>query len=309
VVENPGADYGAPMAPLLPLRPFGKTGLTVSALGLGAGHLGGGEMDDASAAALLGAALDAGVTLIDTARSYGRSEARIGRALAGRRDGVVIATKGGYGIEGVPDWTAACIAAGVDAALGVLRTDRVDVFLLHSCPLATLVRGEVIDALERAVRAGKVRVMGYSGEGEALAWAVRSGRFGAVETSVSLCDQRVIDEVLPAAAAAGMGVIAKRPLANAPWRFAARQAGHYAETYWERLLAMAIDPGALPWDELAVRFAAFQPGVSTAIVGTAQAGHLQRAAAGVAAGPLPEAQVEALREAFRRNDRDWVGQV
>ncbi len=292
-----------------PLRPFGRTGLTVSALGLGAGHIGGDEIDDAGADALLGAALEAGITLLDTARSYGRSEARIGRFLAGRRDRAVIATKGGYGIDGVPDWTAACIVAGVDAALGVLRTDRVDVFLLHSCPVSTLARGDVIDALERAVRAGKVRVMGYSGEGEALAWAVRSGRFGAIETSVSLCDQRVIDEVLPAAAAAGMGVIAKRPLANAPWRFAERPSGDYAETYWERLRAMAIDPGGLPWDELAVRFAAFQPGVSAAIVGTRQAGHLQRALRGVAAGHLPEAQAQALREAFRRSDRDWVGQV
>ncbi len=167
----------------------------------------------------------------------------------------------------------------------------------------------MIDALEGAVHAGKVRVMGYSGEGEALAWAVRSGRFGAIETSVSFCDQRVIDEVLPMAVAARMGVIAKRPLANAPWRFAQRPAGDYAETYWERLEAMALDPRGLPWDELAIRFAAFQPGVSTAIVGTRQAAHVRRAAAGVAMGPLPEEQAQAVREAFRRNDRGWVGQV
>src|SRR5262249_50307702 len=130
-------------------------------------------------------------------RGAHRSEERIGRFLSGRRDGVVIATKGGYGIPGVPDWTGACITAGVDAALALLRTDRIDVFLLHSCPLATLVQGDVIEALEAAVCAGKVRVMGYSGEGETLAWAVRSGRFGAIETSVNICDQRVIDEMLP----------------------------------------------------------------------------------------------------------------
>jgi aryl-alcohol dehydrogenase-like predicted oxidoreductase len=300
------------MSAPLPQRPLGATGLTVSALGLGAGRLGGDDLDDAGADALLGAALDAGVTLVDTARSYGRSEERIGRFLAGlggRRDGVVLSTKGGYGIPGVPDWTGAVITAGVDAALARLRTDRIDVFLLHSCPAETLARGEVVDALAGAVRAGKVRVMGYSGEGEALAWAVRSGRFGVVETSVSLCDQRVLDDVLPAAATAGIGVIAKRPLANAPWRFAARPAGDYAEPYWERLQAMAVDPGELPWDELAVRFAAYQPGVSAAIVGTAQVAHLARAVRGVAAGPLPEARARALREAFRRNDRGWVGQV
>jgi aryl-alcohol dehydrogenase-like predicted oxidoreductase len=292
-----------------PRRPLGNTGITVSALGLGAGRIGGDDLDDAGADALLSAALDAGVTLLDTARSYGRSEDRIGRFLARRREGVVVSTKGGYGVPGVPDWTGACITAGVDAALGVLRTDRIDVFLLHSCPRATLEQGEVLDALSGAVRAGKVRVMGYSGEGEALAWAVRSGAFGVVETSVSLCDQRVLDEVLPAAAAAGMGVIAKRPLANAPWRFASRPVGDYAEPYWERLQAMAIDPGALPWDELAIRFAAFQPGVSAAIVGTAQVAHLLRAARGVAAGPLPDEQARALRDAFRSNDRGWVGQV
>ncbi len=290
-------------------RPFGATGLTVSALGLGAGRIGGDDLDDAGADALLGAALDAGVTLLDTARSYGRSEERIGRFLAGRPRGVVVSTKGGYGIPGVPDWTGACIAAGVDAALRALRVERIDVFFLHSCPLATLERGEVVEALGEAVRSGKVRVMGYSGEGEALVWAVRSRHFGAIETSVSLCDQRVVDEVLPEASAAGMGVIAKRPLANAPWRVADRPSGDYAEPYWDRLQAMALSPGGLPWDELAIRFAAFQPGVSAASVGTARAEHLGRAARGVAAGPLPEDQVQTIRDAFRIHDHGWVGQV
>jgi aryl-alcohol dehydrogenase-like predicted oxidoreductase len=293
-------------------RSLGNTGLTVSALGLGAGRLGGDDLSDAEADALLGAALDCGITLIDTARSYGRSEERIGRFLgflAGRRERLVISTKGGYGISGVPDWTGPCITAGVDAALARLRTDRLDVFLLHSCPRETLERGEVIEALAAAKRAGKVRAMGYSGEGDALAWAVRSGHFGVVETSVNLCDQRVIDEVLPAAISAGIGVIAKRPLANAAWRFPTRPSGDYAEVYWERLHAMSLDPGALAWDELALRFAAFQPGVSAAIPGTARAAHLARLAGFVAAGPLPVEQEAALRDAFRRGDRGWVGQV
>src|SRR5512140_307680 len=241
------------------LRPFGTTGLAVSPLGLGAGRIGERSLSDADAERLLDAALDAGVTLIDTARSYGLSEARIGRWLAGgsdRRERVVISPKGGYGIPGVPDWTGACIAAGIDAARGLLCADRLDVFLLHSCPLGTLAHGEVIDALEGAVHAGKVRLMGYSGEGEALAWAVRSGRFQVIETSVNLCDQRVIDEVLPEATATGMGVISERPV------------GNYAEVYWERREAMGIDPGGVAWDALAIRFAAFQPGVSAAIVGT-----------------------------------------
>lgn len=294
---------------MIPQRPFGNTGLSVSALGLGAGRIGGDDVSDAQADALLGAALDAGVTLVDTARSYGHSEARLGRFLAGRRERIVVSTKGGYGIPGVPDWTAACITAGVDAALGRLGTDHVDVFLLHSCPRETLERGEVIEALAAAVRAGKVRVMGYSGEGEALAWALRSGRFGALETSVNLCDQRGLDEVLPTALGLGLGVIAKRPLANAAWRFADRPVGDYAETYWERLQAMGIDPAPLSWDELAIRFAAGVAGVSSAIAGTASAAHLGRLSGFVAAGALPPERVEALRAAFRRGDQGWVGQV
>jgi aryl-alcohol dehydrogenase-like predicted oxidoreductase len=294
---------------VIPQRPFGNTGLSVSALGLGAGRIGGDDVSDAQADALLGAALDAGVTLVDTARSYGHSEARLGRFLAGRRERIVVSTKGGYGIPGVPDWTAACITAGVDAALGRLGTDHVDVFLLHSCPRETLERGEVIEALAAAVRAGKVRVMGYSGEGEALAWALRSGRFGALETSVNLCDQRGIDEVLPTALGLGLGVIAKRPLANAAWRFAERPVGDYAETYWERLQAMGFDPAPLSWDELAIRFAVGVAGVSSAIAGTASAAHLGRLSGFVAAGALPPERVEALRAAFRRGDRGWVGQV
>lgn len=294
---------------MLAPRPFGRTGLHVSPLGFGAGRIGGDDLDDGAVDRLLSAALDAGVTLIDTARSYGRSEERIGRLLRERRDRVTISTKGGYGIAGVPDWTGACITAGVDAALSLLRTDRIDVFLLHSCPLDVLLRGEVIDAQERAVKAGKVRVMGYSGDGEPLVWAVKSGRFGAVETSVNICDQRVVEEALGEAEARGIGVIAKRPLANAAWRFAERPIGDYAEVYWERLRAMGIHPGDMEWDEMAIRFSAFQPGVSTAIVGTASSEHLARCVEAVTRGPLPAERVAELRDAFRRHDRGWVGQV
>src|SRR4051812_42909541 len=105
-------------------RSFGATGLVVSSLGFGAGHIGGAELDDQAAGRILGAALDFGITLFDTARGYGLSEERIGRHLGYRRDEIVIATKGGYGIEGIPDWTGACIAAGIDAALRRLSTDR-----------------------------------------------------------------------------------------------------------------------------------------------------------------------------------------
>lgn len=291
------------------VRPFGNTGLDVPALGFGAGHIGDLALDEHAAGELLNAALDAGITLMDTARGYGASEERIGRHLAHRRDEFVLSTKVGYGIPGFDDWTGPCIAAGIDTALGLLRTDRIDIAHLHTCPLDVLERGDVIDALDAAVAAGKVRVAAYSGDNAELEWAVASGRFGSVQTSVNLFDQRVIDRGLAEARSRGLGVIAKRPVANAPWRFGERPVGDYCEPYWERMQAMQLDPAGLEWQELALRFAAFQPGVGTVIVGTRSVGHLRRNAELVEKGPLPDETVGAIRASFAAADDGWTGQV
>src|SRR5438445_12981722 len=111
-------------------------GLSLSKVGLAAGRIGGPETSDADVDRLVGGALDAGVTLIDTARSYGLSEERLGRALAGRRERVVLSTKVGYGVPGVPDWTPRCITEGVAAAPTRLRPDLPDIVPLPSCELA-----------------------------------------------------------------------------------------------------------------------------------------------------------------------------
>jgi len=288
---------------------FGRTGLDVSLLGLGAGHLDRPGLDEAACAAFLNGALDAGVTLIDTAPSYGRSEARIGRHLAARRDQFTLSTKVGYGIEGVPDWTGPCVAACVDRALRVLATDRLDIVHLHSCPEEILARGEVIEALEVAKAAGKVRAIAYSGENEALAYALACGRFDGLQCSVNLCDQRVLATTLPDVQARDLGLIAKRPLANTPWLHPARPVGQYCETYWLRLRAMGLDPGGLGWQELALRFAAFQPGVTSCIVGTADLEHLKANVRILEQGPLPEATVAAIRQAFMDSDDGWEGQI
>jgi aryl-alcohol dehydrogenase-like predicted oxidoreductase len=291
----------------IPRRDFGATGLSVSALGLGGGQMGGGQLDDRAVDRLLGLALDLGVNLVDTARGYGRSEARLGRFLAGRRPALIVSTKVGYGVPGQPDWTYGAVATGVDDALRILSTDYIDIVHLHSCSLEILQRGEVITALEDARQAGKLRVAAYSGENEALDFAVATGRFQAVQTSLNLADQRGLDRVVPAAQAAGLGVIAKRPVANAPWRFAERPYGHYAEEYWYRWQAMDFDPRGLDWHALALRFIAYQPGVHTCIVGTTNPEHLRQNAEIVARGPLPEDFVAEVRAAFRAHDDDWMG--
>ncbi len=290
-------------------RPFGKTGLTVPCLGFGAGHVGDPALDEGGVGRLLQGALDLGVTLFDTARSYGLSEERIGRHLAGRRDEIVLSTKIGYGIPGYDDWTGPMITAGVEAALGRLRTDRIDIVHLHSCPVAVLERGEVVAALQAAVAAGKVRVAAYSGDNAPLDWGLGSGAFGSVETSVNLVDQKAIEQSLPVAGERGLGVIAKRPAANAPWRYAERPAAEDVALYWERWKALDIDPGPFDWTELALRFAAYQDGVHCAIVGTSRLEHLRQNVEQVEKGPLPAETVAALRAAFRARGAGWEGQI
>lgn len=290
-------------------RSFGKTKLKVSALGFGAGHIGSPDMTEDAAGTILNRAVDLGVNLIDTARGYGLSEERVGRHLSWRRNEVVISTKGGYGVPGVPDWTGECITQGINQALERLQTDYIDIFHLHSCLADTLENSDVIPALERALKLGKIRVAAYSGDNEALEWAALSGKFGSLETSVNICDQRVLEKVIPNAAQAGLGIIAKRPIANAPWRYSERPVGNYCETYWERLQTMKLESEGLDWNEFALRFSAFAPGVSSAIVGTSSLTNLARNVEIVEKGALSSDAEARVRAAFKMHDQGWVGQV
>ena len=284
-------------------RSFGRTGLTVSVVGLGAGQVGEADVTDTEAAAVLQGALDLGVTLVDTAASYGTSEERIGRHLAHRRSAFVLSSKGGAGMPGHEDWTVGALRASIEQSLRRTRSERVDVFFLHSCSVEVLRRGDLQDALDEAVGAGKVGVAGYSGDNEALAFAAGSGRFGALECSVNVADRWNLHHVL--GRDPGLGVIAKRPIANAPWRFAERPSGHYAELYWERLRTLALDPGDLGWAELALRFSAYAPGVHSAIVGTAKLENLRRNVEAAEQGPLPVAVLEELDRAWDRVGSAW----
>ncbi|WEK54154.1 MAG: aldo/keto reductase [Candidatus Cohnella colombiensis] len=289
---------------------FGRTGLKVSAIGFGAGHIGDpDQIDEREANKLLNEVLDAGVTLIDTARGYGLSEERIGKYISARRDEYVLSTKVGYGIEGYEDWTYDCIIAGVDHALRLLKTDVLDIVHLHSCPLETLRQGEVIEALHKAVEAGKVRVAAYSGENEDLDFAIATGAFSSLQFSVNLFDQRSIDRQLSEADRQQLGVIAKRPIANAPWRFEEHPVGLYCEAYWLRMKQMGIEPGDMSWNEMAIRFSAFQTGVSSCILGTSNISHLREQLRYIDHGPLPEQVETEIREAFRRHDQNWIGQI
>jgi aryl-alcohol dehydrogenase-like predicted oxidoreductase len=290
------------------LRYFGHSGLQVSALGFGAMHINDERTSEDEAGRLLNEVLDLGVNLIDTARGYGLSEARIGRHLAHRRGDFLLSTKVGYGIEGVPDWTYDCIVAGIERALRLMRTDVIDIVHLHSCPLPILQQGEVIRALDDGRRAGKLRMAAYSGDNAGLDFAIGCEVFGALQTSISVCDQVNLAARLPQAQARGLGVIAKRPVAGAVWRRAQRPDDFAEGQYWDRWQAMRLPPEA-DWMNLALRFAAHAPGVGSAIVGTGKIAHFKQNLATVAEGPLAPEQFALLREAFMRAEQGWGGLI
>jgi aryl-alcohol dehydrogenase-like predicted oxidoreductase len=303
---------------------FGKTGLQVSPLGFGAAPIGYLDTDRQRVAKILNLLLDSGVNLIDTAANYPGAEQAIAATVSGRRSEFVLVSKCGTKLPDLdePAWSAANVTRSVDRSLRLLKTDRLDVMLLHSCDLATLKKGEALGALVKARDAGKVRFVGYSGDNDAAEYAASLPDVAVVQTSVSVADQANIDRVLPVARKRNVGVMAKRPIANAAWKDAGDQPGmykSYAATYTERLAKMRLDRAALgfkgppeqAWPELALRFTLSQPGVHTAIIGTTNPENAKANLAAVERGPLPEDVVRKVREAFRAADPGgtWVGQT
>jgi aryl-alcohol dehydrogenase-like predicted oxidoreductase len=304
---------------VMQLRDFGGTGLRVSPIGFGAMHFDSLE-DENDVGSLLNQVLDAGVNLVDTARGYGRSEARIGQHLSWRRQDFVLSTKFGYGIDGVPDWTYDCIMRGVDRALGLMRTDWIDIGHLHSCPLEVLQRGEVTQALDDCVRAGKLRVAAYSGENAELSHALADARVGSVQMSLSLVDQANAQRL---AEAAGRdrptpGVLVKRALGGASWRRSQRPNDFCEGQYFDRWRALAANPAwaSLPeqagddWAGISLRFAAFSPGVSSVLLGTQKLSNLHSAIQAVERGALSKAVAGQIHTLWRNSaSKSWTGIV
>ena len=296
-------------------RRLGPTDLTVTRLGAGLFEIS--ALDsDADAASVLHAALDDGITFLDTAACYGDSERKIGRAVAERRDEFVLASKCGHqaGEAKHGEWTQATITASVEQSLRRLSTDHLDLLQLHSCSKTVLERGEAIEAMERVQRAGKTRYIGYSGDNEAAMWAVQSGRFQTLQTSYNVVEQRArTSGLLQAAQAAGMGVIAKRPIANGSFGAAASPLV-YADTYFGRG-RQVLEQGALPDGpadriELSLAFTLGRPEIDTAIVGTRSPAHMRANIALVEREPaLSEELTAELHRRFDLLDDDWFQQT
>jgi len=184
---------------------------------------------------------------------------------------------------------------------------------LHSCDEATLRKGEVISALQKAKAAGKTRYIGYSGDGKAAQFAIESGAFDTLQTSLSIADQESMELTIPLAHERGMGIIAKRPLANAAWRTPSKPTDPYLLPYWDRLRQLKYDfiNGNLDKSiSVALRFTLSVPGIHTAIVGTTKPGRWTENAKLLSQGLLTEQEFESIRSRWKSVAApDWVGQV
>jgi len=213
----------------LPLRPVGRSGLRVSAIGLGCNNFGrAGTATETldGTRAVLDAAIEAGVTFLDTADMYGRefglSETLMGEALEGRRDEVVLATKFGHAdfappVRGGAKGSRTHVRRAVEDSLRRLRTDWIDLYQLHTPDPSTPV-DETLDALADLVREGKVRYVGHSNfAGWQIAeaeYAASGVRFVSAQNQYSLLARAAEREVLPAAERWGLGFFPFFPLHN-----------------------------------------------------------------------------------------------
>ena len=293
-------------------RKYGNTDMEVSVLGFGGSEIR--DSDRATVDKLLGSALDAGLNLIDTAECYGNSEELIGETIAGRRQDYYLFTKCGHasGFD-ASDWDPVMLADSIDRSLKRLRTDYVDMVHLHSCSEEILRQGEVIEVLQKAKEAGKTRYIGYSGDrGDAL-YAVQTGLFDSLQTSINIADQEVIDLTLGEAIRLNMGVTAKRPIANVAWMFERMDEAEYPYVYWKRLNELKyrfLSENKSEAVGQALRFTLSTPGVHTAIVGTQNPNRWLQNAKLLDEGALPKELYEEIRGIWRATaGNDWVGQT
>ncbi len=297
---------------------LGRTGLPVSVAGLGAGGhsrlgLSTGKTE-AEAIALIHAALDLGVNLIDTASAYG-TEAVVGKALAGRRQNVVLASKTSVQRAGVP-LTAAQVTESLESSLRLLDTDRIDIFQLHAVPPGQYeaIRDRLLPVLRRAQEQGKIRFLGITEtapndlEHAMLAQAVPDGMWDTAMVALHMMHQNARENVFPLTRAHRVGTLvmfAVRGIFARPAQLAATlrdlaAAGQVpAELATDSPLDFLLHPdGATSLTDAAYRTARHEPGVDVVLFGTGETDHLRTNIASLLRPPLPDTDRARLRTLF-----------
>jgi aryl-alcohol dehydrogenase-like predicted oxidoreductase len=296
-------------------RSLGRTGIKVSPYALGA-MMFATAMGNApeESARIIGKALDAGINFIDTADAYGDSEEVVGRAIKGRRDDVVLATKVGRPTPapgqvraeagGDPNRQGASrrwIMTAVEDSLRRLQTDHIDLYQIHRPDPGTDIE-ETLSALSDLVRSGKVRAIGSSGmvasDIVGAQWvAERRGleRFHTEQPAYSILNRGIESEVLPAAQRFGMGTLVWGPLGQGMLtgrvrrgepsdlqrsRFVKHLSDERRIDVVEELIPLA-DKAGMPLTHLAMAFTIAHPGVTSALLGPRTMAHLDDLLAGV----------------------------
>jgi hypothetical protein len=300
-------------------RRLGKTDMDVSVLGFGGAEIGFENISPEKVKTLLESALDAGLNVIDTAECYHGSEELIGQTVSRRRRDFYLFTKCGHpkGVGSAANWTPESILQSIERSLQHLKTDHVDLVQLHSCSEAELRKGDAIAALQTAREKGHTRYIGYSGDSRAARYAVDCGAFDTLQTSLNIADQEAIEATLPLARERHLGVIAKRPIANAAWKSGHKPIDSYHHEYWQRLSMLKypflnhIDHESLGRSvSIALRFTLSVPGVHTAIVGTTKPERWSENARLLQDGPLLEAEFQAIRHRWEEvAPKIWIGQT
>jgi aryl-alcohol dehydrogenase-like predicted oxidoreductase len=298
-------------------RPLGRTGISVSEVGLGAWQLANPLWDsrgDDEARKVVESAIDGGCDFFDTAPGYsdGHSEELLGQTLKPVRSRVTICTKFGHGADGT-NFDAAAIRPSLEASLRRLQTDYVDILLLHNPSIELLDGGRApqYEELERLKKEGKLRVYGVSlDHGHELDAVVKTTHCGAVEVLFNVFHQEPL-AAFRRAAAAGIGLIVKVPLdsgwLSGKYRHDSRFVG-VRERWSPEIIARRADlveelaaliPPGISLAHAALRYVLAQPEVSTVIPG-AKNGEQARdnlAAGGVV---LPGDVLHAIRSLWER---------
>ncbi|MCW5881348.1 MAG: aldo/keto reductase [Anaerolineae bacterium] len=296
-------------------RRLGRTNLIVSELALGTVELGltygiprpgeTGPPDEADAARLLNRAVDAGITLIDTARAYGTAEAVIGRALRHRRGEIVLASKftllgpGGQLLSG--DALRGHFWASLDTSLRALRTDWLDLYQVHAgSDPAILADGVLAELLAQARAAGKIRFAGLSAYGRELPLAgLATNTFDTLQVAYNVLDRRMEERVFPLARQQDVGIVVRSALLKGaltdradslpPHLDALRVAAH-------AFRALAADlPGRPTAVQAALRFCLAHPAISATLIGVRDMAELEEAVAVASAPAIPLDALAALR--------------
>jgi 1-deoxyxylulose-5-phosphate synthase len=280
---------------------LGRTGLEVSAIGLGTVELGldygapgaGGTAPppEAEATRLLNCALDRGIDFIDTARLYGTSEEIIGKAIGHRRREFTLATKVFHfapeGLRGAA--LRERVFDSIHTSLRLLRTDYVDILKIHSAPHDVVVDEGLRAILEDARSQGLTRFIGASVYGEAGMAALRTGRYDCLQIAYNVLDRSAESELIPLAAQTGAGLVVRSVLLKGVLTGRYRDLpGPLAEL---REAAAALDSLAcqagITLAELAYRYVLSNPGCAVALAGTGRVEELEATLRFAEAGPLP----------------------